>query len=349
MVPCGSLRAVRIRVVKGIGFAFFILSEAANALPDETLPVSIEWTGPSDCAEAKAAETYIRRMLSGTSHAASPNSDVHVVVQLATDGKWDVSIETMTSGIVGERSLRVDSCEEARRAVALLVALMIDPNAQPRALDQPSSTENQEANPAPERPSPPAPPVAVATQKPVLVQYATELNRVRPRWFAGATAVADWGTLPTSSLGAELRASVTQYIWSLGLGGTAWIPSRGSSRELPEAGGKFTLLESRAYGCVGASSRVRIQGQFCVGPSLLHMHATGYGVSEPGSASTTWLAAAAEGAALIPLTHEFGWRIALEALAPMARPTFAIRDVGTIYRPKALAFRGSIGFEVLFW
>lgn len=100
--------------------------------------------------------------------------------------------------------------------------------------------------------------------------------------------------------------------------------------------------------CYGTYSEIIPGAQLCGGPALLRMQASSSGISQPGSASTLWMALFAEAAAMLPLKRGWAVRLAFEALAPLGRPTFAIRDVGPVYRPKEWSGQVSLGAEVLF-
>lgn len=206
-----------------LGLVVFILGLFGDASQDlvsaAALPVHIVWTGPPDCAGSEGTERYVRRMLAdGNTTALRPESEVRVeVAKVPSGGRWDVSITTLTGDVSGERALRVDSCEAARRTVALLVALMIDPNVRPQSIDTPEAkdTAPEASTATPPAAIPPAaaapkPPIAVPKRAPVTLEQATSssvpVNTFH--WLLGASGVANWGTLPSVSAGGRLRLGI---------------------------------------------------------------------------------------------------------------------------------------------
>lgn len=117
----------------------------------------MHWRGPPDCAQSEGVLAETRVLLGGDGSQRLP-VDVDVELRAAADGGLDLAFEARSQERVVRRELALSSCEEAKQAAALLVALTLDPKlpgAPPAATAAPSSAARQpkrevEANRTPE-------------------------------------------------------------------------------------------------------------------------------------------------------------------------------------------------------
>jgi hypothetical protein len=114
-----------------LGGGIFVSTTAWGQTQDvPQLPVDLTWQGPDTCSGAESTLAEIRGMLGNKALAdRATRAIIAVVAQQVDGGKWSVQVTTTSGDSGGERTLQAESCDEARRAVALLVALMIDPDA----------------------------------------------------------------------------------------------------------------------------------------------------------------------------------------------------------------------------
>jgi hypothetical protein len=306
----------------------------------DALPIKLGWTAPPECGDAQAVERDVQSMLGETSIPASrPPIEAEVTLRRAADARWDATLRTTTGELERERTLRADSCDEARRAIALLLALMLDPNARPEGVARP---EQEKPTPAPSAPPPPPPPPAPPPPPPA------EPAPNRPGLLVGVSGVVDAGTLPDWGYGARLRLGLEIDRWSVELAYGAWLPRSGESQALRGAGGNFTLMQLGLGGCYQSSPAGRFSVQGCAGPALVGMRAAGFGVTDPGHATALWPALFAEAALRARATHSVGARLGVGGLAHLDPPTFALRNVGSVHRPRSLGAQAELGLELVF-
>jgi hypothetical protein len=132
------------------------------------------------------------------------------------------------------------------------------------------------------------------------------------------------------------------------LRGNVWATRRTTSPADASAGGSFDLVDVGLGACARAWYERRVSPSLCAGAALLRTHASGFGVTDPSQASAWWGAAFVGGDVRVMLTPRNGLHVGFEALAPAGRPTFGLAGVGPVYRPAAIAARGTVGWEVHF-
>jgi hypothetical protein len=303
-----------------------LAAEPAVAPPSLPNSMSISWTAPAGCPDEAALKEDVRR-LAGT--AATPTEAIlaGAVVERAADGAWQLALTTRAGSFEGERQLVAADCGELERAAALVIALMINPDAGTTALESRA--------PAPLRAPPTLKRVEVVDVPP------------RRRWALGIDITLGAGTLPALGPGIGLRARAGQR-WSGEVITTLWASRQADSAAEPSAGGSFTAVDVGAAGCFNARSERRLAPSLCVGADLNRVAASGFGVTDPGHATGYWLAGFVEGAGRWFVTPRGSVRLSLMALVAGGRPQFSLAGVGPVFQPPILATRCSLGWELDF-
>ena len=93
---------------------------------------------------------------------------------------------------------------------------------------------------------------------------------------------------------------------------------------------------------------MRLAPGACIGGSVVRLHGTGYGVTDPGDAVAWWTVAFAEANLRIRLTPSNAVRLAAQGLVPLGLPNFAIGGVGQVFEPASFWLRGTLGWELHF-
>lgn len=198
---------------------------------------------------------------------------------------------------------------------------------------------------------PPAPPRATPPLEPAGPRAA---ERPRP---AGATkretklALGAWGATETTALPSAELGGGGSLAWTPGalrieLDGGASAPQ---SRTAPEstAGARFTAAAVGAGAC-HAIARRPVELSPCAGARVHFVYARGFGATANYDASARWAAVDAGLLARVPITSSFALRARLDGEVPLARPTFAVEDVGDVHRPRPIGARGTFGAELTF-
>ena len=236
----------------------------AGSAPDE-LPIAISWNAPDECPGIDAVKDEVRRVAGKVPPPAEPLSAA-VTIQRGTGSAWLLTLATRTGARLGERKLAGSDCTELMHAAALVLALMINPEAS--FIAEP---------PPPPPPSPPAPP--------------PERER---RFAVGLDVMAGTGALPDFAGGFGLRLAVGAAALSAELRGSFWPSRTTASVSDPAAGGSFDLVDGSAAGCARGRHDQLLSPGACAGASLVRLHGSGYGVGYPTQASAWWTAAFAE-------------------------------------------------------
>lgn len=291
--------------------------------------VDLTWTGPADCQDDGTLEQEIERII-GDSADADANESIRVraKVERQPDGNWLVQLQTQTGAVTGERTLVGATCAELRRATALIVALMINPNVRVEPSPAVSTPPKRTDTPPPRPVRPPAPePLspAASTQEPL-------------SFWLGAGLMGGIGVLPGASAGVQLAVGLELGALVIELNGGAWLPrdkqSDDSTSNL-EAGGEFDLQEANLFLCYRAGDSASLGA--CAGGGARHMSGTGFGVSDPGEADGTWAAFVARVFADLPLSSRWSARPSLNAEIPFRPPTFTLAGVGDVHTPRPVA------------
>lgn len=113
-----------------------------TAIPCARADISVEWTGPADCAGASVVESEIARLLPG-----GADSSIRAAVTVTHTAMWGAVVRLEDDEtVLGERTFEAGSCEELRGAVALLIVLAVNPDAA-LAMPDPLVEENEAASP----------------------------------------------------------------------------------------------------------------------------------------------------------------------------------------------------------
>jgi hypothetical protein len=281
--------------------------------------------------------------------ASATRIAVAVVAEASDDNKWAIRVTTVTRDLSGERVLKAETCDEARRAVALLVALMIDPDAhivdagpgrtrsaQPRESSQPQARVADTGYNASVAPNP----VAPGNDNSALAPSA--------RALLGVELAVDHGSLPAWDMGARLALGMDFNQWGLALRGGVWTPRSEHDASVAGAGANFSLYTTELVACVSALRVQKAALQLCAGPELRVYRASSYGVRSPGSATSAALGALGELALKYGVGHGIALRLAMQGVTAFQRPQFAIHELGRVFQPQAVAERVSLGLEFEF-
>jgi hypothetical protein len=283
-------------------------------------PLVITWSAPEGCPSADTIRAEVQRM-AGAAAAATDQIEAHAAVVRDHAG-WQLTLTTRAGALSGERKLSAPDCAELGRATALVIALMINPAADPSAA------------PTVVHPAAPTPPVATPPPE--------------RRFALGADLRLGSGELPGGAAGIGARFAAGGGVFSVQARGDFWFPRDAASAAKPSAGGSFGAADLSLAGCATARNNRRLAPAVCLGAALIGTHASGSGVSDPGSVTALSAGPFLEGAMRVRISARNALRAGVEAVAPLSRPSFALAGVGTLFRPDALSLRASLGWELNF-
>jgi hypothetical protein len=295
----------------------------ATDVARDDLPIAVTWMAPEGCPGVDALKAEIRRV-AGPVAPPPERLEAEATVRRASTSSWQLTLTTRAGERMGERRLSAGDCTELMHAAALVMALMINPNA------------GAEPPPPPPPPSPPPPPPPPPPPE------------AEQRFAAGADVVVGTGALPGVAPGIGLRFAAAAGAFAAEARASLWLSRSTAAPADATTGGSFDLVDVALAGCASARRAQRVSPRACAGASLVRVAGSGYGVSEPGSASAFWSAAFIEASLRVRVTPRNAVRLGLQGLASLGRPSFALDGVGTVFRPDAFWARATLGWELHF-
>jgi hypothetical protein len=305
--------------------------------------MDFQWLAPEGCPSPSEVRTEIDGLLgSAAGERARQNLSVHATVEHGA--RWLVTLETRSSTATGHRTIEAVSCQALGSATALIVALIIDPDAVAAHAKPAKAAEPAYAKPA--KAAEPGPP-PVAEPLP-LVPPPSEARATLG--LAGLGAAGTIGVLPgpdldlTATLGllrgqwrAELRAAY-------GLRTVSSDPLAGASG----AHGRFRFLAGTLAGC-WLVSRAAVDLGPCADVEFGAVQGEGVGPLDVASKNTPWLGLGAGGVLIFKATSWLQFPVHADAVAPLWRPTYVFRNADSpIFRSWTVGGRLSVGVETRF-
>jgi hypothetical protein len=301
---------------------------AAQAPGD--LPLLLSWSAPAACPSAASVREEILRRVGGADKSQVSEPIVaEVEIRETSSGAFQLWLRTTVGKAAGERELAGQDCAQLADAVALVLALLISPEAQL----------------APE----PPPPRQMPTPREPAVHAVPASESARASRFAiGIAGVVGLRVLPALAEGLDFRLVLQGARWAAMIRAGGFFAQDTEAPILPGARASFYRLEWALAACVQTSPSRRAGAALCLGGALVRLSGESTGVSSAGSASAFWPEALAEVSAHARLTPWARLRVSLEGHALGDPPDFAILGLGSVYRPASANLRGALGLDVLF-
>jgi hypothetical protein len=301
-------------------FEVAVVGSPFRAFADDSESLNLAWDAPSECPSRTQVLAEVARLLGGT--IPSPRGGaVAARAQVEHGQGWSVAITTRHAGQTGRRAIETGSCQEVADATALIIALMVDPDAvaahaQDPKLDQPPST-------------------AVATPpKPTTKARAIGL-------LAGIHTQASLGTLPGLDVGVGAGLALTGQRWRMELRGTYGLRRDQVAHASAPAGadGQFSFVGGALTGCFNLGQDAVDFGP-CADAEWGVVSAKGVGVSVGFPARTTWVALGAGGYVAVAIGPHVNIPLHIDILAPLLRPEYVFKDVeGRVYQAPPVGAR----------
>ncbi len=309
-----------------LAFALIAVGEAIPSQADD-LALRLTWEAPPGCPDLANQRAEIRRRAGASGRTPSTPVIAHGAIRAAPSGGYDLLLRTNVDGAQGERLLAGNDCHQLAEAAALVLALLINPDA---------TSFEPEPSRAVTLPPPPAPPASSVAVRP------------RPGHGLGIGAVWATGVLPSAAAGLSATVFYQRGIWALAFLMTGFLPDDREAPILRQASASFYRLESALQLCAGSSTDRRVGGALCLGGALVRLHGQSTGVSDPGQATAYWPEASLAGLGRLRLTAATQLRLGADLHGLGGRPDFAIAGLGNVYRPAAYNLRAILGVDVFF-
>jgi hypothetical protein len=287
---------------------------AAAQSPSARSSLTLHWSAPAGCPEARAVEREVARLLGDTPSASGARVEARAQVVERGPSDWVLTLRTVQAGDRGERVLEGRSCLEVSHAGAFILAFTIDPDAASRQAAAGDARESQDHRP-PGKTSvasahgPPTDRLAVSVEARVLTGVGLLPGTA---WGVGAASGLHWRRLGLSAFG---------HYW---FKETAWLAGQ-------EKGGDFDLYGGGAVFSMTVLRR-QVSLDAFVGAEVDHLRARGRGVDVVEKAKANFVAALAGAAFQVPMSQHGYASAVIHAAVPSSRRRFELEGLGPVYR-----------------
>jgi hypothetical protein len=312
-------RRPRLRqIVLGVAIAVCCagLGLTGRAWAEPSGVFTFAWSAPEECPSQQQVEAEIARLVGGDLRLPD-GSNLRAEVRVSGGPPWSADLTTQHAGRIGRRSFESPSCQAAADAVALIIALSIDPDA--------AAASSQQSTAAP----------------PLVVPAPVSRHR-QLQILAGVTSQARVGTLPGTDVGVGFGVGLAGERWRAELRWTYGL-RRDQVAFLPSgAAGRFNVAAGSLTGCVDLS-RIKLAFGPCVVAEAGRVSATGYGATAGFSRDAPWLALGGGVFASLVLSKDLRAAVEVDALAPLYRPDYVVDGFpGAVFRVPAVGGRALV-------
>jgi hypothetical protein len=289
--------------------------------------LNLTWDAPAGCASREDVQAEITRLLGG--HIAiAHGGDLDARAAVERGAVWSVSLVTRHGGRTGRRTLEAPSCESAAQATALIVALMIDPDAVA------ANAHEDQAAPVPA----PTPTIPVAARSEQPLELVANLH-----------SQVSYGTLPEIDVGVGIGVALSGRRWRAALRGSYGL-RRDQVGALPSgsgAYGRFNITTGALTGCYRVEQSALAFGPCVVGEAGV-VSAEGHGASAGFGKHAPWVALGPGGYLSVALGRHLRGSVEAEVLLPLYRPEYVFQDLpGVAFKAPSVGGRAllSIGWR----
>jgi hypothetical protein len=368
MAPSGQLSS-RATL---LALALLLVVRLAAAQPPPA--IQILWSAPPSCPSQSDVEAEVSRTIGARATRPEPLR-ARMEVWQSEAGGWKGDIELSAASQVTRRQVHGDTCKAVASAVAIVISVAAIDDAAPGTREssrgegapvpagvpgpagglapvspdrpRPPEVVPPDAPPSPPTPTPPVVRMNAAPTAPAPITVTTRGPRRVPPIVLGASALVDVGSLPAVAPGVELFLGLRPGRWRFEAAAAYLATQSGTLTAAPTQGANLSQIDvgARAWVAWGWS---RFEAGPSVGARAAWVAATGFRSSTPESGTGQVLAGSLGARGAMHLARWASLHMAADLVAPVDRPSFVIRDGGTVFRPSALAFRGGIGLDAQF-
>ncbi len=334
-------------LVHGIVAALMLGLAPAPAAGDEA--IELDWRAPVGCPERDEVRRSIARLV--------PAADVRLRVRaeiMARGRGFEGTLALEGDDPESARSLQADDCHVLARAMAVVIAVSLDPFAVAEAIDGPATI------PAAEVPEPSSPPRetlvsprarAGASDRPA-PRPTPAHPRARPSDEAlelGVRLGAGVGGLlfPGAGVGLSLAPFLGTSRLHVRAVAEYWAPQRIRFDPLRDASAEVQLVSGGVRVCPQLV-RGRVRVPLCAGADVGAMlgRGTGRDLASASSGRQTWVGAVLEPGIAVGVTSRVSLWLALEGVVSLYRPRFAIDGGPEPWTAGSGALRGLVGVQL---
>ncbi len=338
--PCTESLSRRVLRWLPTVWALLLASSSSPAQPGDRSPsLQIEWPSVDGCPTERHLRQMIARSL-GTGESRTREISARVVI--AHRALWQLPLSIDTAEGSGERLLQGESCSQLAEALAVILAMLVDPEAVRTTRDAGTHAGGPVAPEAGEGGWSRAEVHAVPS---VELRGSVILERpssTRTRFGIGVGPVIALGLQRTPRAGVGVGVDLSHGHWTVFANANYW-PVQDVSLLGDQRRGAHASIGSMGIGM--GRSIIRPPFELVARMSLAGYltQATGYGVDEPISDSINWWAIGVGQVLFVELAEPFFLRAALDLYVPLARPAARLEPGGDVLRPAPVGAQAYLG------
>jgi hypothetical protein len=335
----------------GLVLAWAVLEPAVPA-PPTPATWELEWVAPPECPDAAAIREQITALVPEPS-----GGDGVLYVDAEVEPQGDAFVLTLRTVFLerhDEREVRARVCGELAEAVALVVAISLDPTLvvtgpsvpEPVPSEPPPATSPSSPPPEP-RATPDAADAPAASSGPSLREESPSRRSSRSRlpdeWMLRLAPKLEVGSLPAFGGGLDLAVGVLWPWWRLELHGSHSWPRRAFGPG--GTAGRFQLGAVGVRGC-GRPRVGRVELPVCVGLDGGALRVDSEGLRPANTVHGPWLAPSL-GVGLAAGGTRVGFWTLVEGSATLVWSRILVGEE-TIFRQFPVSARWLAGIEIFF-
>lgn len=345
-------------------FVALCASSAAEVYGAEA--VALRWSAPADCPTGADVLGEVNRLLGPRASLNEASLEVVAEVQRKDDGTYLVRLEIPGEDGLRSREVSAVSCAALGQAAALILAMMVDPEAALAAEPapgpgqtlpeqsppgqtppQPSEPKQILEAPRPSQPIPSAPPPSPVRSIPSSPVPAPKpgYRFIRPPMAPSIFLLGDIGTLPSPSFGIGGAVVVFPGRLRVESGISYLIPRRATFASLV---GAWTDVDLALW-YASAGVVLRVHSRFEFTPKLRfeagRLHAESFGVTDPDEGSAPLVGMGIGGQGALRLWRQLNLVVGLDRVYYVAYPKFVVTGLGDVHTPSRSVVRFTLGAE----
>lgn len=310
------------------------------------VPVELRWDAADGCPDRTEILAAIGRFVAPTVHPEGWSVVAEAEVR-ATETGWIASLHMRFPEGELRRQIEGESCAVVSEAAALIVSVLLDPQAVLAELEEPSPDVAGSQTSSSESPALPssesrAEPVTSTPLPPV--PSTDERRRASVQGLLAIGGQASYGILPRWGGGPSLAGGVEFGRLRVELRSRFDVPQRVL---LPstDSGARLSLWSTAGLGCF-VPTRDRLRVPLCVGPALGWLRARGVGLAQPRTAHHLLVELMGSVAVVYSVHPRLRLRAHVDGSWVLTPHRFFIEDRGPLYRTRAGGVSLGLGLEV---
>lgn len=325
----------------------------AFTLVEPASGVEIAWNGPAACTDGTRVQAAVDELIRAPREDLAARADVTVV----HDGeRLRADVEIVHEAETSHRTLRAAECGELQDAVALVVAVAVDPLGASATV---SDALQEQTAPVEATDALPEPPIAIPLAEPTVdldVELGSDAEpptatpvRVPLQGSAHVMGGGDLGLVVGAGgvLGGGLALDISRG--RIELAAVHRFATMVRQREQPDVGARFTLTAGRVSGC-GVPGVGRFSVPMCAGVELGSVVGQGSGLDDNRTTYAVWAGVVPHVRPTVRATSWLAFGLDLQLPIALTRPRFGIADFpdSDLLRVGRVGFRFGLAVELVF-